>query len=111
MGRAYLCHATLVDLLPLSGSPLYVKDVMNPEKQDDGAARRLFIPNVLETVVGDDGELISPSFEGFFILSFIFGMILPMSLRLDSAHITLSLTQVMCLMQFSTTPWNTPPVS
>ncbi|KAJ6462923.1 hypothetical protein C8R45DRAFT_1177792, partial [Mycena sanguinolenta] len=42
IGFSFLCHAVLMFLLTLVGVCLYIKDIFNPDKQDDGAARRLF---------------------------------------------------------------------
>ncbi|KAJ7102618.1 hypothetical protein B0H15DRAFT_796038 [Mycena belliarum] len=55
------------------GVPLYIQNIFNPEKQDDGAARRLFLDTLFAFLVDSSGNIIDPTFEGFFVLSFIFG--------------------------------------
>jgi hypothetical protein len=57
------------------GAPLYIRDVFNPEKQDDGAARRLFLDGLFAFLVDPAGNLIDLTLEGFFVLSFIFGTV------------------------------------
>ncbi|KAJ7601259.1 hypothetical protein DFH06DRAFT_925048, partial [Mycena polygramma] len=42
IGFLFVCHAVFMALLMLKNIPLYVKDIFNADKQDDGAARRLF---------------------------------------------------------------------
>jgi hypothetical protein len=73
IGFLYLCHAVLMMLLGKVGVPLYIRDIFNPEKQDDGAARRLFLDTLFEFLVDSDGNIIDVTLEGFFVLTFIFG--------------------------------------
>lgn len=73
IGEDWVCHAILMELLKLDDCPLYMRDVYNPEKQDDGAARRLFLPGLLSILVNENGELLNKNFRGFFVLGFVFG--------------------------------------
>ncbi|KAE9393242.1 hypothetical protein BT96DRAFT_796356, partial [Gymnopus androsaceus JB14] len=41
IGFMYLCHSVLMFLLTLIGCLLFIKDIFNADKQDDGAARRV----------------------------------------------------------------------
>ncbi|KAK7040463.1 hypothetical protein R3P38DRAFT_3348893 [Favolaschia claudopus] len=75
LGCLYLCHAVLMLLLSKAGVPLYIRDIFNPEKQDDGAARRLFVDTLFQFLVDSDGNIIDVTFEGLFVLTFIFGKI------------------------------------
>ncbi|KAJ7252831.1 hypothetical protein C8J57DRAFT_955015, partial [Mycena rebaudengoi] len=70
VGFYFICHAILMFLLTLALVPLYIKDIFNPDKQDDGAARRLFAHKLFKFLVTSDGELRHPSLEGVFILTF-----------------------------------------
>ncbi|KAJ7202071.1 hypothetical protein GGX14DRAFT_311719, partial [Mycena pura] len=68
IGCLFLCHAVLMSLLAITGCVLYVKDIFNPDKQDDGAARRLFINALSSFLVDSKGELIHPDFGGLFFI-------------------------------------------
>ncbi|KAJ7170295.1 hypothetical protein C8R43DRAFT_944813 [Mycena crocata] len=57
MGFIFLCHAVLILLLTLIGCPLYIKDIFNADKQDDGAARQLFTDVLFRFLVKSDGDL------------------------------------------------------
>jgi hypothetical protein len=57
------------------GVPLYICDIFNPEKQDDGTARRLFLDTLSQFLVDSDGNIIDVTFESFFVLTFIFGTV------------------------------------
>jgi hypothetical protein len=74
MGLLYLCHAVLMWLFTKAGLPLYIRDIFNPEKQDDGAARRLFVDALFDFLVDSEGNIIDVTFEGFWVLTFISGM-------------------------------------
>jgi hypothetical protein len=39
------------------GVPLYICDIFNPEKQDDGTARRLFLDTLSQFLVDSDGNI------------------------------------------------------
>ncbi|KAF8126405.1 hypothetical protein K438DRAFT_1482126, partial [Mycena galopus ATCC 62051] len=73
IGVLYLCHAVLMVLLKVTHVPLYIRDIFNPEKQDDGAARRLFVDDLFSFLVDSEGNIIDPTFDGLFVLTFIFG--------------------------------------
>jgi hypothetical protein len=60
-------------LLKVAHVPLYIRDIFNPEKQDDGAARRLFVDDLFSFLVDSEGNIIDPTFDGLFVLTFIFG--------------------------------------
>ncbi|KAJ6525331.1 hypothetical protein B0H19DRAFT_853967, partial [Mycena capillaripes] len=62
-------------------------DIFNPDKQDDGAARRLFTNILFGFLVGSDGDLRHPSLEGFFILTFIFGELFAAWMKRSMPHI------------------------
>ncbi|KAJ7815524.1 hypothetical protein B0H14DRAFT_3476149 [Mycena olivaceomarginata] len=63
----------LMTVLRKVGVPLYIRDIFNPEKQDDGSARRLFLDTLSQFLADSDGNIIDVTFEGFFVLTFIFG--------------------------------------
>jgi hypothetical protein len=75
MGAGYLTHRSLVDLFETGDSGLVLKDVENVDKQDDGAARRVFHTVALEatTVVEHDIRIIREGFLGLFVYLFMFG--------------------------------------
>ncbi|KAJ7453715.1 hypothetical protein B0H11DRAFT_1635180, partial [Mycena galericulata] len=87
IGSLFLCHAVLMTLLTKVGVPLYIRDIFNPEKQDDGAARRLFLAALFEFLVDSDGNIIDPTFEGFFVLTFIFGELFDAYMKRGVSHI------------------------
>ncbi|KAJ7857872.1 hypothetical protein B0H13DRAFT_1576838, partial [Mycena leptocephala] len=68
IGYLFLCHAVLMSLLIITGCVLYVKDIFNPDKQDDGAARRLFINVLFSFVLDSKEDLIHPDFGGLFFI-------------------------------------------
>ncbi|KDQ15062.1 hypothetical protein BOTBODRAFT_174240 [Botryobasidium botryosum FD-172 SS1] len=92
MGKDYMCHAVLMSLLRLENCPLYVRDVFNPEKQDDRAARRLFLAVLLLLLVDEDDKLIDEKYEGFFVLSFIFGEFFDSWINPQMSHIQHTVT-------------------
>jgi hypothetical protein len=73
LGFLFICHAILMALVIIARVPLYIRDIFNADKQDDGAARRLFTDILFSFLVKSDGDLIDPSFEGLFMFLFIFG--------------------------------------
>ncbi|KAF9034576.1 hypothetical protein BJ165DRAFT_1534007 [Panaeolus papilionaceus] len=75
LGSGHLVNRNLVDLSDLPSSGLVFRDVHNVDKQDDGAARRLFHTQALEAMLEkvDGEESIRPGFEGLFIYLFILG--------------------------------------
>ncbi|KAH7869248.1 hypothetical protein F5879DRAFT_779132, partial [Lentinula edodes] len=48
LGTGYLVNQSLIDIYSLNGAGLQLRDVDNVDKQDDGAARRVFHFNVLQ---------------------------------------------------------------
>ncbi|KDN39503.1 hypothetical protein RSAG8_08798, partial [Rhizoctonia solani AG-8 WAC10335] len=93
LGDAYVCHGVLMDLLKLPGCPLFVKDVYNSDKQDDGAARRMLHAALLDILVTDEGKLVDEKFKGFFIVNLLFGSAIDAWLKRDMSHID----RVVCL--------------
>ncbi|KAJ7084923.1 hypothetical protein C8R44DRAFT_894034 [Mycena epipterygia] len=87
IGFLYLCHAVLMMLLSKVGVPLFIRDIFNPEKQDDGAARRLFLDRLFAFLVDPDGNIIDVTFEGFFVLTFIFGELFDAYMKRGMPHI------------------------
>ncbi|KAJ7339826.1 hypothetical protein DFH08DRAFT_657295, partial [Mycena albidolilacea] len=63
------------------------RDIFNPEKQDDGAARRLFVDDLFSFLVDSEGNTIDPTFDGFFILTFIFGDLFDAYMKRSMPHI------------------------
>lgn len=77
MGCGYLVNRSLVDLCKLPDSGLMQKDVDNVDKQDDGAARRVFHTQALDatTYVNEAGKCqVKEDFTGLFVYLFIFGI-------------------------------------
>ncbi|GAA6002707.1 hypothetical protein JCM5350_000573, partial [Sporobolomyces pararoseus] len=66
----------ILDLLfRLKGSPLKYGDVFSADKQDDGAARRVFSAQALRTcTVNGEGKEVLEEMNGFFAFAFVFGM-------------------------------------
>ncbi|KAJ7052712.1 hypothetical protein C8F01DRAFT_1331915 [Mycena amicta] len=87
MGFVFLCHAILMFLLTFLGVGLYIKDIFNADKQDDGAARRLFTNVLFGFLVDTEGQLKHPSFEGLFILTFVFGELFDAWMKRGMPHI------------------------
>lgn len=78
LGTGYLVNRSLVDAYMLKGSGLVLHDVDNIDKQDDGAARRVFHTNVLSSMMSPKENNISetsiqPGFEGLFVYLFVLG--------------------------------------
>lgn len=76
MIAGYLTHRSLVDLFKTRKSGLVLKDVENVDKQDDGAARRVFHAVALEatTEVVDGVTVKREGFIRLFSYLFVFGM-------------------------------------
>ncbi|KAF8598388.1 hypothetical protein BDV93DRAFT_594146 [Ceratobasidium sp. AG-I] len=87
LGSAYICHSVLMDLLKLPGCPLFIKDVYNSDKQDDGAARRLLHSSLLHLLLKSNGELVDQRFKGFFIVNLVFGSGIDAWMKRDMSHI------------------------
>lgn len=71
MGDEFLAYITLVELRDQPDSGLVKKDVEGTDKQDDGAAIRLFHSNALSACLS--GDSLQPQFRFAFILHFMFG--------------------------------------
>lgn len=81
LGRGVLVNRSLVSLQETGVAGLMRRDVDNVDKQDDGAARRLFHPTALlaMTIKDDSGTLnVKDEFRGLFVYLFIFGTLLPL---------------------------------
>ncbi|KAF8597965.1 hypothetical protein BDV93DRAFT_561745 [Ceratobasidium sp. AG-I] len=87
LGSTYICHSVLMELLKIPGCPLFIKDVYNSDKQDDGAARRLLHPSLLPLLLNSDGELRDQQFKGFFIVNLVFGSGIDAWMKRDMSHI------------------------
>ncbi|KAF9245412.1 hypothetical protein BU15DRAFT_41271 [Melanogaster broomeanus] len=68
LGVGYIVNRSLVNLYEIHGSGLMLRDVENVDKQDDGAARRLYAYTALDaTCEKSEGEpTIRNGFEGLF---------------------------------------------
>lgn len=87
LGRGVLVNRSLVLLQETGTAGLMRRDVENVDKQDDGAARRLFHPTALQamTVKDDSGVLrVQDEFRGLFVYLFILGTLRS---RLQTAQI------------------------
>ena len=76
LGAGHLVNRSFIDLLHLFESGLVLRDVENVDKQDDGAARRIFHTNALKAMLNSedpDKLSIQPGFEGVFAYLFILG--------------------------------------
>ncbi|KAJ3502810.1 hypothetical protein NLJ89_g8719 [Agrocybe chaxingu] len=73
LGVGHLVNQSLVDLYLIDGSGLVIRDVENVDKQDDGAARRIFHVNTLNAAVTKEEGKIRDGFEGVFVYLFIMG--------------------------------------
>jgi hypothetical protein len=76
MGRGYIVSRSLVDLWKTQDAGLLHRDVEDVDKQDDGAARRLFHINALMAMTFKENGTVKvrDDFLGLFIYLFIFGM-------------------------------------
>ncbi|KAF9236407.1 hypothetical protein BU15DRAFT_76980 [Melanogaster broomeanus] len=75
LGVGYVVNHSLVNLYEIHGSGLVSHDVKNVDKQDDGAACRLYAHAALDATCKElEGEpTIRQGFEGLFVWLFIFG--------------------------------------
>lgn len=76
LGVGYVVNQSLVNLYETGTSGLMSRDVHNVDKQDDGAARRLFHHTALEATTEKDGDelKIRDGFHGLFVYLFVFGV-------------------------------------
>ncbi|KAJ3727641.1 hypothetical protein C8R42DRAFT_620753 [Lentinula raphanica] len=79
LGSGFLVNRSLVEIYMLEGAGLMLRDVDNVDKQDDGAARRIFHSNVLHSMrhvhPGSESPGIKPDFEGPFVYLFVLGLL------------------------------------
>lgn len=80
LGVGFLVNHSFVDLYGKEGSGLQLRDVDNVDKQDDGAARRIFHSKALRAatleITSQSGAKLSrilPGFEGVFVYLFVMG--------------------------------------
>ena len=76
LGIGFVVNRSLVDLYKTGTSGLVLRDVENVDKQDDGAARRLFHHTALVATTFEDAGIrkVSGGFEGLFVYLFVLGM-------------------------------------
>ena len=81
LGEGFIVNRSLVDLSEIPESGLYRADVINVDKQDDGAAHRFFHQKGLHacTEIMDGKRCIKKAFVGLFIYFFVLGEIFPPS--------------------------------
>ena len=72
LGDNVLTHDTLVCLQKEPGSGMVQKDVLNTDKQDDGASIRVFHSNALQVCLSSAKE-VKPEYRMAFVVHFIFG--------------------------------------
>ncbi|GJF00922.1 hypothetical protein PsYK624_172260 [Phanerochaete sordida] len=80
-----LTHDTLVSLQKEKGSGMVLKDVVNTDKQDDGAAIRLFHSNALAACMNAEGT-IDPQYRMAFAVHFVFGELFDAVFKRDLSH-------------------------
>lgn len=72
LGKSLICYEYLLRMLGYEGSGIVQSDLMWQDKQDDGAALRLFNAQALASLIED--RKIKEGMEGLFTLLSIFGM-------------------------------------
>ncbi|KAG1894525.1 uncharacterized protein F5891DRAFT_897860, partial [Suillus fuscotomentosus] len=76
LGVRFLVNKSLVDLQKTGVSGLVTRDVVDVDKKDDGAARRIFHATALLAAVEEGQQCtIRDSFEGIFVYLFVFGLL------------------------------------
>ena len=75
IGSGFLVNRSLIDLFDTGVSGLVLKDIENVDKQDDGAARRVFHVMAFETttIVQDGVRKIHPGLLGLSVYLFVLG--------------------------------------
>lgn len=76
LGRGVMVNRSLVSLQETGAAGLLRRDVENVDKQDDGAARRLFHPTALQAMTTKDGSgkvHVQDECRGLFVYLFVFG--------------------------------------
>ncbi|KAG2150840.1 hypothetical protein DEU56DRAFT_728609 [Suillus clintonianus] len=86
VGDHCLTHQTLVALRKEPNSGMVKKDVENTDKQDDGAAIRLFHSNALRACLTGDGQSIQKPYHLAFAVHFICGELFDAYFKRDLSH-------------------------
>ncbi|KAF8074050.1 hypothetical protein FPV67DRAFT_784077 [Lyophyllum atratum] len=76
LGTGYLVNRSLVGMYECGGTGLVHRDVENVDKQDDGAARRVFHANALRAITDETLPMkreIKEGFNGLFVYLFVLG--------------------------------------
>ncbi|KAL1941730.1 hypothetical protein VTO73DRAFT_6730 [Trametes versicolor] len=76
MGKGYVVNRSFIQLYETGISGLQLRDVQDVDKQDGGAARRMFHHMALSATTSerlDESRDIRPEFTGLFVYLFIFG--------------------------------------
>lgn len=76
LGKGYVVNRSFIQLYETGISGLQLRDVQDVDKQDDGAARRMFHHMALSATTTErlDGSRdIRPEFTGLFVYLFVFG--------------------------------------
>jgi hypothetical protein len=81
LADGFIVNRSLVDLFETGDSCLVRDDVVNVDKQDDGAARRFYHSDTFEatTFVENGVRMVRVKFKGLFVYLFILGMSCPVS--------------------------------
>ncbi|KIJ37041.1 hypothetical protein M422DRAFT_107508, partial [Sphaerobolus stellatus SS14] len=69
------------------GSGMVKKDVENTDKQDDGAAIRLFHAQALKACMSKDNKSVKPRFRLAFALHFVFGELFDAWFKRELSHV------------------------
>ncbi|KAH9853326.1 hypothetical protein C2E23DRAFT_859281 [Lenzites betulinus] len=80
MGKGFIVNRSFIQLYETQIPGLQLRDVQDVDKQDDGAARRMFHPMALSATTTenlDGSREIRPEFLGLFVYLFIFGILSP----------------------------------
>jgi hypothetical protein len=71
-GSGAITFALIDTLLDHPERALYNSDLHNLDRQDDGAAKRMFSSDMLETMIDEKGD-VKQNYEGLFLTTFVFG--------------------------------------
>lgn len=72
LGNCPVLYKQLLFLAKENGHSIYIRDVVNTDKQDDGAAFRTFHSELLKQI--SRHEIFNPEFEAIFVYLFILGL-------------------------------------
>lgn len=84
LGKGHVVNRSFVQLYETGISGLQLRDVQDVDKQDDGAARRIFHHMALAVTTServDGSREVRPEFTGLFVYLFIFGLFFTASER------------------------------